>query len=190
MTLRVVTPPSADPVSLQEAKMHLRVDGTGEDDHIASLIAAATLQAQSLTQRLFVTQTVEWVTSGWPCRSLQLPLAPVDATEGIEWVKCVPYGGAQQTLDPSLYVVRPCGPSAVIYPSYGSYWPVLDPWAAEPVVVRFEAGTAADQVPANVKAAIKLLVGHYYANREAVGADSITDLPLGASSLLSSEAWG
>ena len=55
MPLQLVTPPAEEPVSLAEARLHLRVDFTDDDALITSLIAAARQAAETLTGRQFVT---------------------------------------------------------------------------------------------------------------------------------------
>lgn len=57
MALTLVTQPAVEPVSLAEAKAHLRVDGPDEDGLITALIAAARQAAEAYTRRAFITQT-------------------------------------------------------------------------------------------------------------------------------------
>ena len=190
--LRTVTKADADPVSLEEAKRHLRVDFDDDDVLIGDLVKAATLQAQSLCQRRFVTQTVEWVLDGWRPR-LCPPIAPV-TKDGVKSITYVDWTTQQPAvLDPSLYVVRTARESVEIYPAFGTIWPLVFPFSPEPVVVKFEVGTAQADVPSNVKAAIKLIVGHLYDNRQSVVVDSsrvqAIELPQGVQSLLLSEDW-
>lgn len=196
--LRTITPAVADPITLAEAKAHLRVDFTDDDDFIASLVKAATLHAQAITQRLFVEQTVEWILPDWP-DAIRLPVAPVRATDGIVSIKYVDVNDAQQTLATSNYIVRQDGPGVCIFPPWGVTWPYLSLTpAAEPIVIRFIAGLPIDEspqlavVPENVKAAIKLMVGHWYQAREQVVIDArsvVLPLPFGANELLSAEEW-
>ena len=63
--LRVVTPPASFPVSLAEAKAQLRATDDSNDVLIQALIPAATKFCQSLVQKVFVAQTMEWVLPGW-----------------------------------------------------------------------------------------------------------------------------
>jgi uncharacterized phiE125 gp8 family phage protein len=190
--LRVITKADADPVSLEEAKKHLRIDYDDDDDTIAALISAATLQAQSVTQRRFVTQTVEYVLQHWH-HPIELPIKPV-AKDGVvsityvDWVTQAPL-----VLDPSQYVVKTDGETVSIIRAYSVIWPLVFKFSPEPIVIQFKVGTAVADVPANVKAAIKLTVGHLYENRQDViiasTRSAIAELPLGAMSLLLSETW-
>lgn len=189
--LRTVTAASAEPVSLAEAKQHLRVDFADDDALITSLIAAATLHAQAMVQRRFVRQEVEWVIDGWRQRIL-LPIAPV-AIDGVVSIRYADWASqALQEMPADMYVVQPYGSSVSIIPSYSTFWPPVFAVAPEPVVIRFVVGDDVKDVAPNVSAAIKLIVGHLYENRQSVIAGSavqVVELPQGAEALLLQEAW-
>ena len=53
----LVTAPAAEPLTLAEAKLHLRVDDTADDALIGALITAARQHAEHDTRRALVTQT-------------------------------------------------------------------------------------------------------------------------------------
>ncbi|MEY3740425.1 MAG: hypothetical protein RLZZ192_1101, partial [Pseudomonadota bacterium] len=55
MPLQLVTPPIDEPVTLAEAKLHLRVDFDEDDALILALISAARQAAQTITGRQFIT---------------------------------------------------------------------------------------------------------------------------------------
>jgi uncharacterized phiE125 gp8 family phage protein len=188
MSLRLVTPPTETPVTLQQEKAHLRVDFNDEDDTIATLIAAATRAVENRVQRRYCTQTVEWVVQNFPMCGLRLPLAPVASVGSIKYTNA---NGSVSTLDPSAYIVTSQGEATVIYPALGSIWPLAWP-GAKPVAVIFTAGGAAADVEAHVRAAILLMVGHLYQNREAVvqpQGGNPAELPLGVADLMLAEAW-
>jgi uncharacterized phiE125 gp8 family phage protein len=165
MSIRLVTAPDSAPVTLDEAKRFLKVDGSANDDIIKGLLVTATLQAQSDVQRLYVTQTVEWVTDSWK-PVMRLPIAPVLAG-GLVSIKYVDQYEVQQTLDASQYVVRQEGPTLSIAPAYWTIWPILSVRPAnEPIVIRFTAGNDIADVPENVKTAIKFYLRHYWSMAE------------------------
>src|ERR1700749_3815572 len=146
MTLRLITPPASNPVSLDEVRAFLRLTDTSQDGLITGLLATAVLDVQSDVQRYYVTQTAEWVIDRWQA-CLRIPIAPV-AADGIVSIKYVDTNNVQQTLDPSLYVVRTSGPTVNIEPVIGTIWPILSiKPASEPIIIRFEAGTDAKDVP-------------------------------------------
>ncbi|MEY9674544.1 head-tail connector protein [Bradyrhizobium elkanii] len=189
--LRTVQAATAYPITLDEAKAHLRVDHNDEDDTIQGMIVAATIAAQNECQRRFVTQTVEWVLQHWCGGRIVLPIAPV-AKDGIVSITYTDLAGVEQTLPTEQYVVQTLGYTVRIIPPMGSIWPLVKRDAPEPIVIQFKVGTAVDQIEANVKAAIKLTLGHLYENRENVTVDArsvAVQLPQGAQALLLSEVW-
>jgi len=70
MSLTLNTPPAAEPVTLADAKAHLKVDSTDDDALIASLITAARARAEWHTGRALVTQSWTLWLDAWPQRGI------------------------------------------------------------------------------------------------------------------------
>lgn len=184
MPLKLVTPPAERPVSLAEARLHLRVDHTDEDDLIAGLLDAAVDHldgASGILGRALVTQAWDLVLDALPCDAIQLPLAPLVSVSSVQYYDTA---GALQTLSPSLYYVDAISQPGWVTRLSTATWPdTMD--GANAVIVRFVAGYgAAAAVPGAIKAAIKLLVGHLYRNREATTAEALTATPMAVDALL------
>jgi uncharacterized phiE125 gp8 family phage protein len=161
MPLRISDPATAYPVSLAEARAQLRVTDTSNDLLIKGLIPAATKLVQSIVQRVYARQTLEWVLTSWRSE-LRIPVAPV-ALDDVSSIKYVDWTTqTQQTLDKSTYVVQTRGDSVAIFPKFGTIWPLLFAYSPEPIVIEFDAGYEPSDVPENVKAAILLQIRHLY----------------------------
>lgn len=164
MGLSLVTPPATDPVSLEEARLHLRVIATEENALITSLIKAATALAQNLTARQFVTATYRLTLDRFS-RRIVLPRPPLISVTEVAYVDAA---GDEQTVDAADYHVIVDGVFGVLVFRDAVAPPTV---GRQPnaVAIEFEAGFgAAAAVPDEIKAAIKLLVGHLYENREQV----------------------
>ena len=70
MPMQLMTPPAGEPISLAEAKLHLRVDFDDDDSLIQVLISAARQAAETLTNRQFVTARWRMVLDSFPGPSL------------------------------------------------------------------------------------------------------------------------
>ncbi|MGE3270273.1 MAG: head-tail connector protein [Chloroflexota bacterium] len=64
--IAVITGPAVEPVTLFEAKVHLRVTTDDEDVLLAALIRAARVRCEQHTRRAFVTQTIRYTTDEMP----------------------------------------------------------------------------------------------------------------------------
>lgn len=172
MWLAPVTPPAEMPVTLAEAKDHLRVLTGAEDGLITGLVAAATqhLEGRSgILGRALVTQTWDMRLDCFPRRvggRIELPMPPL---QSVTWIKYIDGNGDEVELPTSEYVVDAQHMIGRVRPAYGLQWPTaLDDEGA--VRIRFVAGYGgAAAVPVPIKQAILLLVGHWWINREAVG---------------------
>lgn len=84
MTALLIDPPAIEPVTLAEAKAHLRLTGSDDDDYVAAMITAARLQVESATRRLLIDQTWRFYRDDWPPGGrLDLPIAPVTAVTAV-----------------------------------------------------------------------------------------------------------
>lgn len=162
MGLTLVTAPATEPVTLTEAKAHLRVDGTDDDTLITSLIVAARESCEHETRRAFVTQTWRLTLDAFPS-VIRLPRPALIGVSGITYVD--PDGGTQ-TLATNQYTVITDRLPGEIRPAYDVDWPNIR--AVENAVsVTYTAGYGnAAAVPSAIKAAILLTIGDLYANRE------------------------
>ena len=177
MTLTLVTAPTEEPITLDEAKAHLRVDATDEDDVIGPLIEAARQHVENFTHRRLITQTWDYKLDGFPSGDLELPLAPL-LTSTAPVVTYTDSAGASQTWASSNYTVdAPSGPWARrgrLFLNYGILYPSTRS-IDQAVSIRFLCGYGGPaSVPEPIKLAMKLLFGHWYANREAVNVGNIT----------------
>lgn len=184
----LITAPNEEPLALAEVKQHLRLDDglTAEDGLIASLIVAARQHAEQVTRRALITQTWDLYLDAFPCGDIQLVKPPVAS---VTHVKYIATDGTLTTWDSEDYETElPTGPWAQrgrIYPAYGESYPST---RGEPnaVVVRCVHGYgAASNVPDGIKAAMKLAIGHWYENREAVAVGTIAaTIPMAVETLL------
>ncbi len=194
-----ITDAATEPVALAGAKVHLRVDAgfTDDDALITALIAATRQSAEDDTHRALITQTWRLSLDDFPraCSSIasysvvdgrvgqrndiQVIRVPQPPLQSVTSIKYIDTSGAQQTLDPSAYVVDADAFPGRILPAYGTTWPSVR-CGPNAVVIEFKAGygDTADKVPPPITAAMLLAIGDLYRNRESqiVGA-TITDNP-------------
>lgn len=194
-SLRRIGEPEVEPVSLGEAKEHLRIaaDVAEDDSYVMGLIAAGRRLVESRIGS--ATTATRWTAKlsrtgcGGCCSSgLLLPMPPllVDAEHPFE---CVlrREDGTKTTIDPAAYVLDDESWPAVLRPRTG--WPATG--CGLSVSVIFWAGVRRpEEVPAQIRAALKMLVGTWYENRESVATETgAAILPHAVDALLASESW-
>lgn len=189
MALKLVTAPAGKPVSLDQAKAHLRVDFTDDDLLIGALVDAATQYCdgpKGFLGRALVRQDWDLYLDAFPCRiwgpilrsshhhggrhhdgAIEIPLPPLIDVGGVFYLDS---GGDEIEVDDSTYTVDAVNEPGRVVPRGGS-WPIA---ACLPnaVRVRFTAGYVdsnsppADNVPKPIVAAMLMYIGDLYANRE------------------------
>lgn len=180
----LITPPDELPVALAQAKAHLRVTHTSEDDLISAYLASATDKVQRWTRRQLMQAEYELALDGFPLGGcvIELDLPPLVSVESVTYIDA---SGQDVTLDASAYQVDIRSTPGRLRPAAGSLWPLAKPGALASVVVAYTAGYAdAERVPQALKMAILLLVAHWYEHREAVALTSVSEMPLAVQSLV------
>ncbi len=184
MALKIYTAPATEPVSLVEAKLHLKVDGTDDDTLISGYITTARETVEGIARRALITQTWDFMLDEFPeGDELKIPFPPLQSITSVQYTD---QDNVTATFAASNYAVDIYSEPGRIKLVYGAAWPGISLYAANGVKVRFIAGFgAAAAVPAKYKQAILLLVGHWYANREQVGVNvNLFEIPFGVKALL------
>jgi len=162
MSLRIVTQPASEPVTLEEAKAHLNVTHADEDSLITTLIEAARGRVEALLQRAIMSQTWEIAVDCFPSW-FSLPLGKVTALDSFTYVDAA---GATQTVASSVYESDFDDQPARVRLADGQNWPDEGD-VINAVRLRYTVGEGdAADVPAAIKQGILLVVGSLYRDRE------------------------
>lgn len=190
MRLELILAPASEPLTLAEAKAHLRVTAASEDAWITDAIVGAREHAEDLTRRRLITQKWRVYFDGFPgqgwgvalCSEIVLPdVAPVSA---IDAVKYIDTAGVLQTLDPATYQLVAEAPARVAL-AYGQSWPGIR-GDRDGVRVEVTCGYgAATAVPKRFKQAMYLMLTHWYEHRSEVTDFQTYPLPMGIEHVLS-----
>ena len=179
---QLITAPASEPITLAEAKEHLRVDFDEDDTLITSLIVAAREHLENSIARRLVTQTWE-VTYPEFKDELILPETPLQSITSVTYLDS---DGDSQTLASTVYEADTTTEPGLIRRTYLQTWPVTRAvWNA--VVIRYVVGygTASD-VPQALKQAMYLHIGTMYEFRESVMAGmNVATVPMAYESLIS-----
>jgi uncharacterized phiE125 gp8 family phage protein len=163
--LTLVTAPAVEPITLTEAKAHLRIDSTDDDSYITALIVAARTIAEERTNRALITQTWDYVLDRFPCGNTITMRKPK-----LQSVTSITYIGSDDvtnTMSAADYIVDTDSGRVVL--GYGKQWPTVVLRPASAIRIRFVAGYGlAVAVPQPLKQAIFFLVAHWYENRQPV----------------------
>lgn len=179
-----VTPPASEPVTLDETKLHLRVDEDADDDYITSLIKVAREDVEMRTRRTLMPTVFDMFLDRFP--------NPYDSKNPYVLFKKCPYqiplprlpllslsddddffikyydtnGDIQELIEDTDFEIDRLSLPARVRPVTGLTWPdTYDKFNA--VNIRFTAGYLdAASVPEVAKQGMKLIIGDIYENRE------------------------
>ena len=198
------TAPAVEPVTLSEAKAHLRVDTTDDDTYISTLITAAREWVEQYLDRTLV--HTQWVmrfdkfpSSGTEPVELPRPPMVASGTATAVTVLFTSEAGATSTYSTAEYRVDRYATPGTVLPQYGYTW---TPHRQDDnaISVTWWAGYGnsgcllytSPSLPAAIRHAMLMLVGHWYESRQAAVATGAVpqDVPFGVRSLLDTQKWG
>lgn len=107
----------AEPVTLAQAKAHLRVTWDSEDELIQQKLTAAREHVEGLARRSLALKVMEYTAEAFPCSGrLDLPGPPVLAVESVSYIDAE---GTVTVLEAGAYVYG----NSIIRPVFGTRWP-------------------------------------------------------------------
>jgi uncharacterized phiE125 gp8 family phage protein len=194
MGLSLVTAAVVEPISVIEAKAHLRIDSSYSDTEIYKHIRTARQHIENVTRRRLVQQTWDYTLAEFPYGDILLPIQPVSSVTSVNYVN-----GSGATVsftagtspDTPQYDVVTDGPRTRVFPKYNVSWPTTRVHG-NAVTVRFVCGydpttaSPADftaNIPPDLIDCLKLIVGDLYENREQSTPLTIEQLPTALSML-------
>lgn len=157
----LITPPAVNILTLDEAKLHCRVDFDDDDALIESLILAAQSHLDGYSGvlgRCLINQTWQQSFDGFRC-SMRLPFPDVSSVT----VKYFDANNAEQTLTDGYELIED-GISSIVKFNSSFSQPSTYSDRGDAVKVEFVAGygATADDLPPEVKVAANILVGYWY----------------------------
>lgn len=176
MSAILTTPPAQEPVTLAEAKQHLKIETALEDDLINRLITTARQHVEKHIDKVLIEQPWLVYFDDWPgSGEIKLPVAPITA---IIDLRTYSDDDIAIIIDPSHYYVDMAGAPQKLVLRGSRIW--LKPGRiANGIEIEVTAGygPTAASVPAPLQTAMLLLIAHWYENRtpdcHAVGVDPI-----------------
>ena len=164
MALVLTAPPTAEPISLADAKAHLRVTGAAEDGLISTLMIAARKQVELAAGLALITQGWSYYLDRWPgTQTIDLPLAPLRVIDNV-----FVYGedDVGASIDAAHYFADSVSHPPRLALRTGRVWPPPGR-AANGIEIAFHAGfgAAAANVPEPLRQAVLMLVAHGFEHR-------------------------
>ena len=175
--------PAVEPVTVAEAKAHLRIDGTADDVLIGSLILTSRLHLESVLSLGFVTQSWTLYLDRWPKTPIiEIPMAPLLSVNAVR----VKNASGAGELQPAANYVTDLAtrPGRLIWNAAPQPSPGV---RANGVEIDFTVGfgALASSVPAPLRHAILLLVAHWYEHRDPIEIGSeVARIPAAISDLI------
>jgi uncharacterized phiE125 gp8 family phage protein len=183
LSTTLLIPPAFEPLSLNDAKIFLRVDHDDDDDVISALISAARAHVEAQTRRALITQTWRLARDGWPITG-QIKVRPAPV-QSIATLRTYDHDGDELSHDPSIFAIDVEAGIIAAPP-----WSLPVPGRSlAGIEIDFVAGfgNAASAVPAPLLQAIRHLVAHWYDNRGLVAlGSSLAIMPASVGAMISS----
>lgn len=166
MKIKVITPPTAEPLTLTELKGYLKIDSTIDDAVLTAFIKQAREWCEMQQNKKYVTQTLEAYLDKFPCGDIEFRgCSPV---QSVEYIKYTDTNNVQHTLDSNIYELDNVDFLNAIKLKYSQIWPTTVLKTVNPIVIRFIAGYLPDgnnlvaNIPETIKQAIVMQVKLLY----------------------------
>jgi uncharacterized phiE125 gp8 family phage protein len=160
----VITPPTIDVFPIVKARTQTRreADNTDNDADLQDFIDGSISYVEQYTGLRLATQTLKLRAWGFEDCTFRLPAAPIQSITSITYLDP---DGAEQTLDPSIYVAALYGLDPTVSLAVNKQWPAHRVQLGS-VTITVVAGYADGALPKVINQALRLMVGDWDKNRE------------------------
>lgn len=200
MGFKTINEPTSEPIPIAECRLHLRVDDDltsetaldeAEDADILLKLGAAREYCEGVLGVYLAPRLVEQTLDRFPCGAIILEAGPVRLIDSIEYP--LAEDGTPTEIDPLVFSLNDYVKPARVDLAFETNWPTDARAGTNAVRVRYVVGygTINDSppdvlaVPKDIRAAMLLILGHLYDNREESTAAALQSIPLGVHALLS-----
>lgn len=187
----LVTAPAVEPVNLTDVKSHLRISSTAEDSLLNGFISGARQRIEAITNRKLINQTWKVYYDDWPIDDcLTLPYTPLSTGTA----PIITYEDAEKTsyaLSSTAWRSDSVTEPPRLCLEYNDSWPTVTLNKINPISAQFVCGystASSSAVPESIQIALKMIVGHWYENREeyavGYGGMDVKEIPGAVNALL------
>lgn len=194
MGLKIVVQPEAELLTIEECRAHLNIqpyeidsDGAGthpDDAQIMAMQSAAREFCEDFTGLSLVEKTYELALDAFPTDEIAIPMPPAIQIVSVTYADSEQ---VEQIVAGGDYTLDNYQMPAWLIPASGASWPSAGNFM-NAVRVRFVAGygsgSDSEPLPFVLRAALLLVLGHLYANREDSSAKALSTIPTGAEALM------
>ena len=120
MDYQVTTAPMHEPVSIEQAKRHLRITESDSDNDVAALLSSATRWCELYANSAFLWQSITARMDNLSDDSIRMPCSPLISVTSIKYKDVA---GSEQTVDTGVYEVDTSSEPGKIILAYNQTWP-------------------------------------------------------------------
>ncbi|MBC8437346.1 MAG: phage head-tail connector protein [Planctomycetes bacterium] len=181
--------PSLEPITVEDARLHLDLDDNYYDSQLSQLITVARKRVEQDSRRSLVSQTHVLSMDIFPSSGvIELPTAPVISVTSVTYVDT---NDAVQTFSDTKYSVDSNNTPSRIVINDGEDFPTVR-GHYDDIKITYVAGygTSRNDVDEVAKFAIKMMISHLFNSPSITAHGTVNVVPLGYDSLVRSLAWG
>jgi uncharacterized phiE125 gp8 family phage protein len=183
LATKLITPPAVEPFTLDEAKLHCRIDIEDDNVNIAKWIRAARMRVERDTGRALLTQTwdlfldafpgtpMHWSSLPWPASVMPMIAIPYPPLQLVTSVNVTDTAGAETVWSSTNYIVDTASTPGRLALTDTGAWPTATR-QFQPGRIRFLAGwTSPTLIPGDLLQAVALWIGWFSEHREPVAVE-------------------
>tara|TARA_R110002020_G_scaffold290954_4_gene506364 strand:+ start:585 stop:1178 length:594 start_codon:yes stop_codon:yes gene_type:complete len=181
--------PSVEPITVEDARLHLDLDDNYYDSQLSQLITVARKRVEQDSRRSLISQTRILSMETFPSSGvIELPTAPIISVTSVSYVDT---NDVVQTFSSSKYSVDANNTPSRIVINDGEDFPTVR-GHYDDIKVTYVAGygTSRSDVDEVAKFAMKMLISHLFNSPSVTAHGTVNIVPLGYDSLVRSLTWG